>query len=101
MRVSRDKRLRDGPRVSKRIPSVAVLKQEARGRADFALLLQHGLFSRKTIKYDEAANVFSVWNHIDDTHQTLTEAQLNDRGWTNIGYGIRKGALVKLDEDAT
>jgi hypothetical protein len=85
--------------VRKRITSIEELKQEARGGADFALLLNYGLFSRKTIDYDESANVFSVWNHIDDTHQKLTEAQLQDRGWTHIGEAIRKGALVKLDEE--
>ena len=83
----------------KRITSIGELKREARAGADFALLLQHGLFSRKTIAYDRAAKVFSIWNHIDDTEQALTEAELDDRNRTNIGWGIRKGAFVKLDED--
>jgi hypothetical protein len=84
----------------KRITSIEQLKQEARRGADFALLLQYGLFSRKTIAYDESSEHFSVWNHIDDTHENFTEAELSDRNLTNIGEGIRKGALVKLREDS-
>ncbi len=97
-RVSRKARSGHRP-TTKRITSIEDLKQEARGGADFALLLQHGLFSRKTIDYDRSAKVFSIWNHIDDTEQELTEDELDDRSKTNIGWGIRKGAFVKLGEE--
>ncbi len=99
LRRSRRQAAPEGKPFGKRITSIDELKKEAQGGADFALLLNYGLFSRKTIDYDGDANVFSIWNHIDDTHQKLTEAQLKDRDWTHIGYAIRKGAFVKLDEE--
>ncbi len=82
----------------KRISSIKELKKEARGGAEFALLLNYGLFSRKTISYDDGSKLFSIWNHIDDSNQELTEAELDDSGKTNIGKAIRKGAFIRLDD---
>ena len=96
MSRSQRKAPRHGIPIEKRITSIEELKQEADGEADFALLLQFGLFSRKTIRYDDATKLFSIWNHIDDTGEELTEDELRK---TNIGRAIRKGHFVKFAED--
>ena len=38
-----------------------------------------------------------IQDYIDDTEQMLTEVQLMDTGYTNIGYAMTKGALFKDD----
>ena len=81
---------------AKRITSINQLKQEASKRAEFALLLNYGIYSRKTIKYDPASDVFSVWHHVDDTREKLAETELKK---SNIGRGIRKGAFVKMENE--
>ena len=83
----------------RKISSIGQLKHEACGGADFALLLKHGLFSRKTIAYDGHAKIFSVWNHIDDTRDELTEEALENTSCTNIGKAIRAGAFAKYEEE--
>ncbi len=81
---------------AKRITSINQLKQEALKRADFALLLNYGIYSRKTIKYNADAEVFSVWHHVDDTREKLPEIELKK---SNIGIGIRMGAFVKMENE--
>lgn len=51
---------------------------------------------KKEAKDQEDAEFFII-NFIDDTEQELTESQLMDRGYTNIGYAMSKGALFKDD----
>lgn len=81
-----------------KVTSVEHLKQllaESEGR-DFFILLNGGLRSSKFMTFD-GTSIFWVWNAVDDTEQELTEAQLMDRDYTNIGYAIEKGAFY-LDE---
>jgi hypothetical protein len=62
------------------------------------------VFSRKTIwYYPKDKKPFEIWNHIDDTEQKLTEKQLMNKEWTNIGLALRRHSLIvdlteKLDE---
>lgn len=76
------------------------LKQRCRaGHSDFAILLAGGLLSRKTIRLlrPPAEREYVVVNHIDNSSQTLTEAEL----WTesNIGEALDKRALLDLSGD--
>ena len=79
------------------IHSVEQLKRESRGEAEFFILLNYNLISRKRIEWDDEENRFFIFNLIDDTEQILKEDQLMDRGYTNIGYAITKGALYRED----
>lgn len=81
----------------KRITSLEQLKKEARGEqdAEFFILLNHGMRSSKRIIWDEKEERFFIFNYIDDTEQVLTESQLMDKSYTNIGYAMTKGALFK------
>ncbi len=63
----------------------------ARGRYEFRLALQGGLFSRKTIALSPEGR-FEVENHIDGSEQTLTGRQLYSR--SNIGRAMKRGAFV-------
>lgn len=71
-------------------------KRVLSGETEYAILLAGGLaYSRKTIRLGSKAGVGRVWvvvNHIDDTRQKLTDAEL----WTDshIGEALDKGALV-------
>jgi hypothetical protein len=81
----------------KRITSLEELKGEAQGKqdAEFFIRLKGCLRSTKHIVWDEEDKRFFIFNYIDDTEQMLTEAQLMDREYTNIGYAMTKGALFK------
>jgi len=81
----------------KRITSLEELKGEAQGEqdAEFFILLRGYLRSSKRIVWDEEDRRFYIINFIDDTEQELTEAQLMDRDYTNIGYAMTRGALFK------
>jgi len=63
--------------------------------ADFFILLRGYLRSSKRIVWEEDEKRFFIINFIDDSEQELTEAQLMDKGYTNIGYAMTKGALFK------
>jgi hypothetical protein len=77
----------------KQVKSMAHLKElTADDPVEFHLVLNGGLYSRKTISF--GGGTFLVWNHIDDTERELTEAQLIDRSYSNVGYAIEQGALV-------
>jgi len=70
------------------------------GHHDYAIMLAGGLaLSRKTIHLlpPPAEREYTVFNEIDDTLQTLTEAEL----WTesNIGEALDKRALLDLSGD--
>jgi len=64
------------------------------GRREFRLCLQGGLYSRKEIAL-LADGRFRVVNHADGSEQTLTGRQLYTQ--SNIGNGMRKGALINQD----
>ena len=83
----------------KRITSLEQLKKEARGEqnAEFFILLNGYLRSSKRIVWDEEEGRFFIINFIDNTEQELTEAQLMDKGFTNIGLAMTRGALFKDD----
>lgn len=78
----------------KKIKSLRELKKLARNtEIECAIILNYGVFSRKSISYLSKSKKFSVQNWIDDTSQVLTEKQIMDKRITNIGYAISKGAL--------
>ena len=83
----------------KRITSLEELKMEAQGEQDveFFILLNCNLRSSKRIVWNEEDKHFFIFNYLDDTEQTLTEAQLMNRDYTNIGYAMTRGALFKDD----
>ena len=66
---------------------------------DYALVLGGGgLFSRKTITYNPKSKKFKVFNHIDDTEQILTENQIIDKKYSNIGRAIPLRSLIAIIE---
>jgi len=83
----------------KQIKTIEELKREAQGEQDteFFILLRGYMRSSKRIIWDEEKKRFFIRNYIDDTKQKLTEAQLMDQDYTNIGYAMTTGALFKDD----
>jgi len=83
----------------KQIKTIEELKREAQGEQDteFFILLRGYMRSSKRIIWDEGKKRFFIRNYIDDTKQVLTEAQLMDQDYTNIGYAMTTGALFKDD----
>ena len=75
------------------------LKKEAQSEddAEFFILLRGYLRSSKRIIWEEDEKRFFIINFIDDTAEELTEEQLMDREYTNIGYAMTQGALFKDD----
>ena len=61
------------------------------GKNEFFIGLQFGIISRKIIYLKR--NTFHIENCIDDTKQRLTEVQLMDRNYTNIGDALTKGSF--------
>lgn len=78
-----------------RITSLAQLKKESGNGAEFFILLNHNLRSSKWIRWDEERELFLITNYIDGTEQVLTEKQVMEKLYTNIGYAMTKGALCK------
>ena len=78
-----------------RINSMEELKKKSEEGSEFFILLRHNLRSSKWIVWDEEKGLFYVTNFIDETEQRLTEEQMMDRGYTNIGYAMTKGALFR------
>lgn len=66
---------------------------------DYALLLNGGAFSHKTIGYDELTKKFTITNHIDDTDQELTEEEILDDSLTNIGKAIPLNSLIAIADE--
>ncbi len=81
----------------KRIRTIEHLKELARGESglDCYILLNGGLRSSKHIRYYPDDNSFYVLNLIDDSEQELTEVQILDGDYSNIGEAMKKGALIK------
>ena len=78
-----------------KIKSVQQLKRESKEGAEFFMLLRFNIRSTKWIEWNEQNKVFNVINFIDGSEQTLTEKQLMDQEWTNIGNAISCGWLYK------
>ena len=79
-----------------RIRTIEQLKELARGEngLDCFILLNGGLRSSKYIRYYPEENSFYVLNFIDGSEQELTESQILDSAYTNIGEAMKKGALI-------
>ena len=71
----------------RRIRTIDQLKELAKDEngLDCFILLNGGLRSSKHIRYYPNDNSFCVFNLIDDSEQELTEAQILDSSYTNIG----------------
>ena len=80
----------------RRIRTIEQLKELAKDEngLDCFILLNGGLRSSKHIRYYPDDNSFFVLNLIDDSEQDLTESQILDCAYTNIGEAMRKGALI-------
>ena len=78
----------------RRIRTIEQLKELAKNGLDCFILLNVGLRSSKHIRYYPDDNSFYVLNLIDDSEQELTESQLLDSAYTNIGEAMSKGALI-------
>lgn len=68
-----------------------LLKQ---GYFEFRITLNGGVYSKKEIFLNSKTKKFEIYNSIDDTYQKLTEKQLMDQSYTNIGKALEKKALV-------
>ena len=79
----------------RRVRTIDQLKELAKNGLDCFILLNGGLRSSKHIRYYPDDNSFYVFNLIDDSEQELTEAQILDSGYSNIGEAMKKGALIK------
>ncbi len=65
------------------------------GYNEYRIILSGGLmFSRKDITFNEKLKKFKIINHIDDSEQFLTEKELLDNSFTNIGQALKKRALI-------
>lgn len=80
----------------KRIKTIDQLKELAQDEngLDCFILLNGGLRSSKHIRYDQKEKRFFVINLIDDSEQELTESQLLDKEYSNIGEAMQKGSLI-------
>jgi hypothetical protein len=78
-----------------KITSMQQLKRESKEGAELFIRLRFNLRSTKWIEWDAQNKVFNVINFIDGSEQILTEKQLMDQGWTNIGHAISSGWLYK------
>jgi len=80
----------------KRIKTIEQLKELAKDEngLDCFILLNGHLKSSKHIRYYPDDNSFYVLNLIDDSEQELTESQILDSAYSNIGEAMKKGALI-------
>ena len=79
----------------KKINNIETLKEISKDGVDCFILLNAGIRSSKHILYDDDDKIFYILNEIDDSEQELTEQQLMDLEYTNIGVAILKGALFE------
>ena len=79
-----------------RIRTIEQLKELAKTESglDCFILLNGGLRSSKYIRYQPDDNSFYVMNFIDGSEQQLTESQILDSAYSNIGEAMKKGALI-------
>lgn len=80
----------------RRITTIQQLKELAKddNGLDCFILLNGGLRSSKHIRYYPDDNSFFVLNLIDDSEQELTESQILEKEYSNIGEAMKKGALI-------
>lgn len=79
----------------KRIRTIEQLKERSRDNGlNCCILLNGCMRSSKYIRYYPEDNSFYVFNLIDDSEQELTEAQILDSAYSNIGEAMEKGALI-------
>jgi hypothetical protein len=79
------------------VNSIDQLKKLAVDGADFYIALNFGLKSSKTITYIPESNTFEIINDIDCSFDVLTEEQLFDRSYTNIGHALENNALFAYE----
>lgn len=79
-----------------KIQSLKELKELASSEdgIECSILLNGGVKSVKHIIYDQDLKVFYVFNYCDESEQELTEEELLDPDFTNIGIAIIKNALI-------
>lgn len=76
-----------------RVQSLSHLKELIKNnKNDFFIQLNFGLRSSKFIDLNEDGR-FYVMNEIDGSEQRLTESEIMDEGYTNIGKALNLGAL--------
>jgi len=78
----------------RRIKTIARLKELAENGLECFILLNGGLRSSKHISYDPDRKTFYVLHYIDRSDETLTESQILDSDYCNIGEAMEKGALI-------
>ena len=78
----------------RRIRTIEQLKELAKDGLDCFILLNGGLRSSKHIRFHPDDNSFYVLNLIDDSEQELTETQILDSAYTNVGEAMKKGSLI-------
>ena len=80
----------------RRIKTLEQLKELAQRESglDCFILLNGGLRSSKYIEYQPDDNSFYVLNFIDGSEHELTESQILDSAFTNIGEAMKIGALI-------
>jgi len=74
------------------IKTIEELKKLASDGLDCFIVLNYGLRSSKFINW--TGEKFKILNLIDGSRQTLSEKQLMDKSWTNIGEALKKKALI-------
>ncbi|MFA6176309.1 MAG: hypothetical protein WC765_07000 [Phycisphaerae bacterium] len=91
--------MKDNKIKDRRVRTIKQLKELAKDEngLDCFILLNGGLRSSKHIRYYPDDNSFYVLNLIDSSEQELTESQILDKEYTNIGEAMEKGALI-MDE---
>jgi uncharacterized protein YaaR (DUF327 family) len=77
------------------IDNIEKLKELSKNGVECYIRLVGGFRSSKYIFYNEAKKRFEIINYIDDTKQSLTEKQLMDSQYTNIGVAMQFNALIK------
>jgi hypothetical protein len=82
--------------MDKRIRTIGQLKELAKDESglDCFILLNGCMRSSKHIRYYPDDNSFFVLNLIDDSQQELTESQILDGAYSNIGQAMKKGSLI-------
>ena len=69
----------------------------ALGHTEYALVLGGGgMFSRKEITYNKKSKKFKIYNHIDNSKQTLTAKEIMDDSITHIGKAMPLNCLIAL-----
>ena len=84
-------------KIPTKIESIEQLKEKAVNGCDCFILLNGCLRSSKHIWYDPECNDFEIIHMIDGSEEILTEKQLMDKEFSNIGHAMTKGALYKDD----